>query len=144
MELSSCEIRRLDDDAGIGLAWAVVHQLRPQLDRGDLIAAVANQRSEGYRCVGLFVEGVCLGFAGYRIQTMLAHGRFLYVDDLVTEASERGSGYGSQLLDWLVAEAKQEGCHGLQLDSGTQRLDAHAFYFRRGLRVTSFHFVQKF
>jgi GNAT superfamily N-acetyltransferase len=85
-----------------------------------------------------------MGFAGYRIQHMLAHGRFLYVDDLVTDVAVRGRGFGRILLDWLDAEALREGCAGLQLDSGTQRLEAHAFYFARGLRVTSFHFARKF
>jgi hypothetical protein len=28
----------------------------------------------------------------------------------------------------------------LQLDSGTQRKDAHAFYLREGLRIEAFHF----
>lgn len=144
MELTELEIRPLLGDADVAAAWPVVKHLRPHLDRGDLVAAVAGQRSEGYRAVGLFVEGVCLGYAGYRIQTMLAHGRFLYVDDLVTEPSERGSGYGSRLLEWLREEARREGCAGLQLDSGTHRLEAHAFYFRRGLRIHSFHFSQTF
>ncbi len=144
MELTSLELRRLETDADVESAWPVVHQLRPHLDRGDLLAAVSRQRAEGFRAVGLFVEGVCLGFAGYRIQHMLAHGRFLYVDDLVTEQGERGGGYGTRLIEWLREEARSEGCVGLQLDSGTHRLEAHAFYFRRGLRISSFHFSERF
>jgi GNAT superfamily N-acetyltransferase len=120
-----------------------VQQLRPQLDRGDLVAAVQRQRVEGYRAVGAYAEGVCVAFAGYRIQHMLAHGRLLYVDDLVTDAAERGGGYGKALLAWLVEEAQREGCAAFQLDSGTQRLEAHAFYFRQGLRISAFHFAKR-
>ena len=32
------------------------------------------------------------------------------------------------------------GCERLQLDSGTGRKDAHAFYLREGLRIEAFHF----
>ena len=127
--LSEVEIRELLTDQDISDAYPVIRQLRPHLDRGDLIGAVNRQRREGFRCVGLFVEGVCLGFAGFRIQHMLAHGRSLYVDDLVTEQNEHVNGYGTRLMEWLS-----------QLDSGCQRREAHAFYFRRGLRITSFHF----
>jgi len=140
MGLIDSDIRRIEDDAQLAAAWPVVHQLRTHLDRGDLIAAVARQRQEGYRCVGAYAEGVCVAFAGYRIQHMLVHGRVLYVDDLVSDASERGSGYGHALLDWLLAEARAEGCACLSLDSGTQRHEAHAFYFRRGLRISGYHF----
>jgi GNAT superfamily N-acetyltransferase len=118
----------------------VVRQLRPHLDRGDLIAAVQRQRAEGYRAVGAYAEGVCVAFAGYRIQQMLAHGRLLYLDDLVSDESERGAGYGRALMHWLTQEAQREGCETLQLDSGSHRLQAHAFYFRFGMRITSFHF----
>ena len=138
--LSNVEVRELLSDDDVASAWPVVQQLRPHLDQGDLLAAVASQRQEGYRCAGLFVEGICLGFAGFRLQHMLAHGRLLYVDDLVTAQSEHGNGYGSRLLDWLCELAQAAGCAHLQLDSGTQRLEAHAFYFRRGLRIRAYHF----
>lgn len=139
----SIDIRRIDSDEDVAAAWPVVQQLRPQLDRGDLVAAVQRQRAEGYRAVGAYAEGVCVAFAGYRIQHMLAHGRLLYVDDLVTDAAERGGGYGKALLTWLVEEAQREGCEAFQLDSGTQRLEAHAFYFRQGLRISAFHFAKR-
>ena len=134
------DIRRIETDEQVAAAWEVVRQLRPHLDRGDLVAAVQRQRAEGYRAVGAYAEGVCVAFAGYRIQQMLAHGRLLYVDDLVSDAAERGSGYGRALMHWLRAEAEAEGCDALQLDSGTQRHEAHAFYFRRGLRIQGYHF----
>ena len=134
------DIRRIESDEQAAAAWEVVRQLRPHLDRGDLVAAVQRQRSEGYRAVGAYAEGVCVAFAGYRVQYMLAHGRLLYVDDLVSDEAERGSGYGRALMRWLEDEARREGCDALQLDSGTQRHEAHAFYFRGGLRIQGYHF----
>lgn len=136
-------IRVLESDDDLGLAWPVVQQLRPHLDLQGFVAAVATQRREGFRCAGLFHEGRCVAFAGYRVQTMLAHGRFQYVDDLVTDEAVRGKGHGARLLDWLFDEARAAGCAGLQLDSGTHRQEAHAFYFGRGLRVNAFHFIRK-
>jgi hypothetical protein len=44
------------------------------------------------------------------------------------------------MIEWLVALARKEGCATFSLDSGTQREQAHAFYFRQGLRITDFHF----
>ena len=44
--------------------------------------------------------------AGYRLLESLYAGRHYYVDDLVTDAEARSSGYGGILFDWLVAEAR--------------------------------------
>ena len=51
----------------------------------------------------------------------------------------RSRGHGKALLDWLKGEARRLGCVRLQLDSGTFRKDAHAFYLREGLRIEAFH-----
>jgi hypothetical protein len=45
------------------------------------------------------------------------------------------------MLDWLIALARERGCEMFSLDSGTHRQEAHAFYFREGMRVSSFHFA---
>ena len=39
--------------------------------------------------------------------------------------------------------ARERGCDYLALDSGTQRQQAHKFYFREGMTITSFHFDKK-
>ena len=80
--------------------------------------------------------------AGFRIAECLAWGRFLYVDDLVTARSVRFRGYGQRLFDWLLAEARREGCEQLHLDSGVQRYEAHGFYLKNRLHITSHHFTR--
>jgi hypothetical protein len=46
----------------------------------------------------------------------------------------------SMLFDWLMDEAKRLGCATLELDSGVQRLRAHAFYFAKRMHISSYHF----
>ncbi len=87
--------------------------------------------------------GAVTAVAGFRVMEMLATGRTLYVDDLVTDEAKRSLGYGNAMLDWLQEYARKAGCETFSLDSGTQRQEAHAFYFRERMRVTSFHFAKK-
>ncbi len=134
------DIRAADDPATLRAAWPVVAQLRPHLDEGAFLAQALRQQAEGWRATVLLEGGVVRAFAGWRVQEMLAHGRLLYVDDLVTDSTARSAGHGKALLDWLKAQATALGCRSLQLDSGTQRIDAHAFYLRERLRIVSFHF----
>ena len=83
------------------------------------------------------------GVAVYRMYENTFYGKQLYVDDLVTDEARRSSGVGRTLLGYLEQKARAAGFDSLTLDSGTQRLQAHKFYFREGMAVTSFHFMKK-
>jgi len=102
------------------------------------------QRPEGYRLVAAFEEGSpdAVAVAGFRTGHNLAWGHYLYVDDLVTVASARKRGHAAALLRWLLDEAERLGCDQLHLDSGTHRHDAHRFYLKEPLDITSFHFAR--
>lgn len=128
-------------DAEIARAYPVMHQLRPALASPEaLIAQVCRQALGGYRLATLSVEGRVVACAGFRFGESLAEGRYLYVDDLVTDDTVRSQGYGRSLLYWLEAEARRQGCRSLTLDSGNWRTRAHAFYKREGLDQPSAHF----
>ena len=117
-------------------------QLRPHVKADEFVGRVEAQLAQGYRLAYAEDAGEVVAVAGFRVMEMLATGRTLYVDDLVTDATRRSRGHGKALLDWLQEYARDAGCATFSLDSGTQRQEAHAFYFREGMRVTSFHFAK--
>ncbi|MBJ6620419.1 GNAT family N-acetyltransferase [Streptomyces sp. DHE17-7] len=51
-------------------------------------------------------------------------------------ADERGSGLGTQLIEWAVDESRRQGCHLVQLTSDKTRSDAHRFYERLGFSAS--------
>jgi GNAT superfamily N-acetyltransferase len=65
------------------------------------------------------------------------------VDDLVSDQNARSKNYGKRMMDWLLAEARNNGCQELHLDSGVQRHAAHRFYLRERMDITCFHFGLK-
>ncbi|WP_018954325.1 GNAT family N-acetyltransferase [Thioalkalivibrio sulfidiphilus] len=136
-------IRHASEEADLVACYPVMHALRPRLDLEDFIARVRRQQAGGYRLAMLEADGQVVTVAGYRLGDNLAWGRFLYVDDLVTLESARSRGHGTRMLAWLRAEARREGCVQLHLDSGVQREDAHRFYLREGLQMTSLHFAER-
>ncbi len=139
-DISRFDIREIVSDEALHAIWPVVAQLRDHLDEAGFVAQARRQFAEGWHAVALFQDDAPRAFAGWRVQEMLAHGRLLYVDDLVTDAHARSGGHGKALLDWLKAEARRQGCRKLELDSGTQRHGAHAFYLRERMRISSHHF----
>ena len=129
-----------DTDAEILRCFPVMQQLRPHLEEPEFLGRVASQQREGYRLAFVERDGQVKAVAGFRMQEMLSRGRFLYVDDLVTDGAARSEGYGESLIEWLCEFGRAHGCSQLDLDSGSQRHEAHRFYFRERMRITAYHF----
>jgi GNAT superfamily N-acetyltransferase len=58
----------------------------------------------------------------------------------MTAEDIRSKGHGKQILGWLVRAAWEEGCRSVELDSGVTRHEAHRFYLREGMKISSYHF----
>ncbi|WP_414449010.1 GNAT family N-acetyltransferase [Burkholderia sp. 22PA0099] len=137
------EFRHLDTPAEQAGAFALMRVLRPHLDDAKaFVAQLARQQSESYRLLAASRGGQLLGLAGYRYQTNLIYGRFLYVDDLVVDPQAQGHGIGAQLLDAVRAIARDGGCARFVLDTGLHMAHAQRFYFRNGLLARGMHFVE--
>lgn len=128
-------------DAEIAACYPVLLELRPHLEQDRFLSRVRAQERAGYRLAFLPEGSAVVAVAGFRLGENLAYGRYLYVDDLVTAAVHRSQGHGAKLLGWLRGYAAEAGCARLHLDSGVQRKDAHRFYEREGMALSSFHFV---
>ena len=135
--------RLAETDADVLRCFPVMLELRPALRKEEFVATIRRQQGEGYRLAMLEDEGAVTTVAGFRVQHMLATGKTMYVDDLVTAGAARSLGHGRVMLRWLMEVARREGCESFSLDSGTQRQEAHAFYFRERMRISSFHFFCK-
>ncbi|MEV6190923.1 GNAT family N-acetyltransferase [Streptomyces sp. NPDC051920] len=51
-------------------------------------------------------------------------------------ADERGSGLGTELIEWAVEESRRQDCQLVQLTSDVTRTDAHRFYERLGFEAS--------
>ncbi len=137
----AAEVREVTDEAGAHALWPLMRELRPHLaDAEELARRWRLQQAHGYRLHGLWSGGEARALAGWRVTDNLVHGRFLYVDDLVTREGERGQGHGAALMDWLKAQGKALGCGKLVLDTPLDNALGQRFYFRQGLLARSLRF----
>ncbi|MFE5258176.1 GNAT family N-acetyltransferase [Streptomyces coelicoflavus] len=58
------------------------------------------------------------------------------VEGVRVHGDERGSGLGTQLIEWAIDESRRQGCHLVQLTSDKTRTDAHRFYERLGFSAS--------
>ena len=140
------KIVHITDDAGrviergwLNRAEGVHRQLRTALP-ADYEGKMKRVFAGGGRmCVATEGDAV-RGVAVYRINENTFEGLHLYVDDLVTDEKLRSRCVGHALMEHLQGLARAADCEACTLDSGTQRAQAHKFYFREGMVVSSFHF----
>ncbi|MGW2234569.1 N-acetyltransferase family protein [Streptomyces sp. NPDC001759] len=58
------------------------------------------------------------------------------IEAVRVHADERGSGLGTQLIEWAIDASRREGCQLVQLTSDNTRTDAHRFYERLGFTAS--------
>lgn len=119
----------------------VLRELRPHLTPQSLKVIYAEGHPQGLRFTAAYLDGACLGVAGWRVVATTFCGRKLTIDDLVVGTAARSEGVGHALLAELQQRARSADCHQLDLDSGTHRADAHRFYTRERMSILAFHFV---
>ena len=133
------EIASTDED--ILATWPVMRLLRPDVPESEYLIRVRIQEQEvGFHIAALRNSGEVVCVAGFRLCRSLGWGKFLYVDDLVTQEMQRSQHYGSTMFAWLTDYARQQGCVQLRLDSAVYRHRAHRFYLREGMDILCFHF----
>ncbi|MHB1608866.1 GNAT family N-acetyltransferase [Acidiferrobacter thiooxydans] len=131
----------VDDEDGVRRCYPLMAQLRPHLATEDeFVDRWRRQVAGGYRLLALLEGSRVIALAGFRVQENLVYGRFLYVDDLVTDGALRGRGHGEHLMARLKREACILGCGRLVLDTPLGNSLGHRFYFRNGLLATSLRF----
>ncbi|CAG9221479.1 Ribosomal protein S18 acetylase RimI [Paraburkholderia sabiae] len=134
-------LRHAETDADVLACFDVMQQLRPHLQSpGDFLARVSTQRAQGYCLLAVWEGGKPVALAGYRRVDNLIHGRFIYVDDLVTDEAGRGRGHGERLLAELGTLGRAENRERMVLDTGLANALAQRFYFRCGLLARGLHF----
>ena len=123
-------------------AERVHRQLRPHL-REDYVGRMKEVLAAGAQMAVAVEGGAVRGITVFRILEKTHSGRDLYCDDLVTDESQRSTGVGRALMQYMEQVCRERACDTFSLDSGTWRQQAHRFYFREGMTITSFHFDKK-
>jgi len=119
-------------------AERVHRQLRPHLE--DYVGRMKQVLAGGAEMAVAVVDGNVAGVTVFRVLEKTHSGRDLYCDDLVTDEAKRSTGVGHALMQYMEGVCRERDCDMLSLDSGAQRRQAHKFYFREGMTITSFHF----
>ncbi len=104
-------------------------------DLAPYLAAFARLQADPNQLVVVAVRGdVVVGTLQLSVVPGLSRrGRTRSIIEAVrVHRDERGSGLGTALIEWAVAESGRRGCSLVQLTSDRTRTDAHRFYEKLG------------
>jgi len=97
------DVKLISENLDLDRCAGVMLQLRPHLTHAHFLAITRAAFAEGYQLARLEDAGQIMALAGFHIQHLLvAGGKNLYVDDLVTLEEARSQGYGHALLSWVL------------------------------------------
>ena len=95
MNTGQVTIRHVDNEREVLALYPLMVQLRPQLATAEeSVQRWQRQMEQHYRLLALYRNGQPRALAGYRITENLVHDRFLYLDDLITDAEARDMANG--------------------------------------------------
>ncbi|MDX8342218.1 GNAT family N-acetyltransferase [Rossellomorea sp. YZS02] len=109
-------------------AFEIMKQLRTDLTLERYMEFAQDMRKEGYLLFALMVKDEIISLAGVRKAINFYNKHHLFVYDLVTSPSQRSSGHGERLLEYIHFYAEKTGAEYVALESGIMRTEAHRFY----------------
>ena len=127
----------------IKYCYEVMHQIREDLSKNEFLTAISEQIKNGYQVIYVIENNQIICVAGFTISHKLALGKYLYIEDFVTDKSVKFFEAGKALFDFIKIYAKQQKCSSIHLDSSVTRYEAHKFYLSQNMNIDSHHFSLK-
>lgn len=136
--------KHFDSISEIKQCFELMKVLRPGLVSEDNFAQqIVRQQKDSYRILGVMNDETLVAIAGYREAENLVHGKYLYVDDLVTLPDFRGKNFGEVLLNEISDIAKAKGISKVVLDTRLDNSKAQKFYYRVGYLGICMRFIKE-
>lgn len=120
----------------------VVQELYPELSLDYYKELLTEMIPHNYHQIGIFKNDKCIAISGYWIGRKLWCGLYLELDNVVVKTSERGSGAGKLMEEYLRIKAEEMDANIMVLDAYSNNFKAHRFYYNQGFAPRGFHFIK--
>ncbi|MDX1680240.1 MAG: GNAT family N-acetyltransferase [Akkermansiaceae bacterium] len=135
---------RLVEPSDLPDALRLLAGLNPEVDEDELKRRMKTIRENHghYELHGAFEGGNLVAVCGAWVATKLWCGRYLEIDNIVTDPERRSEGLGTRLMEAMEELARKRNCEILVLDSYASNTSSHRLYHRLGYEIKGFHFVK--
>lgn len=124
------------------LLYPLIHQQNPWMNKPEFRRRLKAMLPHHYRAIGAFDGETLVGCSGFWISTRFWCGKQLDIDNFVVSDAAQGKGIGRAMTKWLEKKALDERCDLIVLDSYTDSVGTHMFYYKQGYTITGYHFTK--
>jgi ribosomal protein S18 acetylase RimI-like enzyme len=121
----------------------LIKELTPDVNAEDYKKMLQEMTPHNYFQVGVYEGEKLLAISGYWICTKIYCGKYLEIDNFVVDKEYRSKNIGKTLVDWMLNEAKKQGCKTVLLDAYVENFKAHKFYYQQGFIARGFHYLKR-
>ncbi|MGX5820648.1 GNAT family N-acetyltransferase [Chitinophaga lutea] len=140
MKYALKELRTFEEMAA---CYHLLQQLNPHLLQEDYETMLRDMIPANYGQVVVLDGDKVVAVSGFWIATKIYSGKYIEMDNVVTDAAYRGKGIGKLLVDWICQRGAEAGCVMMMLDAYAANKEAHRFYYREGFHIAGFHFLKQ-
>lgn len=96
--------------------------------------------AQSYQCAGCYLDGQLIGICGFWMMTKFYVGKHIEPDNVFILPEYRRLGYGRQLLEWVYAYGKEQGCIASELNCYISNETGNAFWEQEGFVKIGYHY----
>lgn len=122
--------------------YELINQLSTTVSASQYKTMLNEMVANNYKQAVAYMENVPVGVCGFWINTKIYSGKYVELDNVVTDEKYRGKLIGKLLCDFVLAIAKQNNCKTAMLDAYLENEKAHLFYEREGFEKKGYHFIK--
>lgn len=144
MTTSTATIQEITNPKEMVLHYDLIYQLGYPNSKEEYLELLTPMVRKGYKQIALWLDGNCVGIAGFWMSTKLFSGKYMDVDNVIVDKAYRGLGIGENLMLWLEEHAMRNNCKTIVLDAFKENEPAHKFYHKLDYIIKGFHFTKDF
>ncbi len=133
------EIKLIPQDNLIAI-MPLIKRLNPTVPEATLTTRLDEMRSQGYQCAGLYLDDKLIGICGLWMMTKFYVGKHIEPDNVYILPEYRQQGYGKQLLAWVYAYGKSQGCIASELNCYISNEIGNTFWEQEGFAKIGYHY----
>lgn len=137
------QIIELTDEKEILDTYPLLAQLYEELSYEQYESYIKDLLPLGYRRIVVLEDGNAIASAGLLEGVHFRFGKYMYINDLITDSAHRSRGIGKALIHWIQQNAIERGCKSIKLASNVNRHKAHRFYMSDDFFVHGYYFVKE-
>ncbi|MES2005279.1 MAG: GNAT family N-acetyltransferase [Bacteroidota bacterium] len=118
----------------------ILRLLNDQVSEEILKERLAEMLDKGYECLGVFDDKKLIGICGLWILVKCYVGRHIEPDNVMILPEYRNKGIGEEMMAWIYAYGRSQGCIASELNCYTTNSGGQKFWANEGYKILGFHY----